>query len=116
MAAAHQVLPDACRDLRQADFDLGQELDVGDQQEVHERDPDLRHHRVLAGPEEGLDLRVLLYPLEEQLDLPSPPVDCGDGRGGQPEVVCDEDAVPVRLRVAEPHAPQLPRIRLPGVL
>ena len=115
MAVAHQVLPDACRDLRQADFDLGQELDVGDQQEVYERDPYLRHHGVFACPKEGFDLQVLRYPLEEQLDLPSPPVDCGDGRGGQPEVVGQEDIVLVRLSVVEHHATQLPGIGLLGV-
>ena len=116
MVVAHQLLPKPRGDLRQADLDLGQELDVGDQQEMYERHPDLRHHRVLAYAEEGPDLQVLLYPLEEQLYLPSPLVDCGDGRGSQPEVVGQEDVVPVRLLVVEHHAPQFPGIRLLGVL
>lgn len=84
MAVAHQMLPEASRDLRQTDFDLAQELDVGDQQKVYEHDPYLRHHGVFACPKEGFDLQVLLYPLEEQFNLPSPLVDCGDGRGSQP--------------------------------
>ena len=116
MAVAHQLFPDACRDFRQADFDLGQELDVGDQQEVYERDPYLRHHCVFACSKEGPDLQVLLYPLEEQFDLPSSLVDCGDGRCSQSEVVGQEDVVPVRLLVVEHHAPQFPGIRLLGVL
>ena len=37
MTVAHQLFPDARRDFRQADFDLGQKLDVSDQQEVYER-------------------------------------------------------------------------------
>jgi len=116
MTVAHQLLPETDRDFRQADFDLAQELDVGDQKIVYERDPYLRHHGVFACPQKGLDLQVLLYPLEEQLDLPSPLVNCCDGRGGQPEVVGQEDVILVRLRVVEHHAPQFPRIRLLYVL
>ena len=116
MAVAHQMLSEAGRDFRQADFDLGQELDVGDQQEVYERDLYQRHHSVFACPKEGFYLQILLYPLEEQLDLPSPLVDCGDGRGGQPEVVGQEDIVLVRLLVVELHVPQFSGIGLLGVL
>ncbi len=39
VVTAHQMLPDAHRDFRQAYPDLAHELDVGDQQEVYERDP-----------------------------------------------------------------------------
>ena len=109
------MLPEPGGDLRQADLDPAQELDVGDQQEVHERGPYLRHHCVLACPKEGLDPEVLFDPLEEQLDLPSLPVDRGDCRGGQPEVVRQEDEIPVALHVVEHHAPQSSGIRLAGV-
>ena len=116
MVVAHQLLPKPRGDLRQADLDLGQELDVGDQQEMYERHPDLRHHRVLAYAEERPDLQVLLYPFEEQLNLPSSLVDCGDGRGGKPEVVGQEHVVLASFRIVEHHAPQFAGIRLLRVL
>ena len=37
MAVAHQLLPKARRDFRQACLDLVHEFDIGDQQEVDER-------------------------------------------------------------------------------
>ncbi len=82
---------------------------------MDERGPYLRHHGVLACPQEGLDPEVLLYPLEEQLDLPSPLVDRRYCRGGQPEVVRQEDEVPAALRVVEHHAAQSSGIRLADV-
>lgn len=46
-------------------------LEVSQQQIDAHGHPNLRHHRILAGVQEGLDLEVLLDPLEEQLDLPA---------------------------------------------
>ena len=45
-------------------------FDVREQQIIAHRHPYLSHHSILAGPEEGFDLQVLLDPLEEQLNLP----------------------------------------------
>ena len=60
-------------------------------------------------------LILMLYPLEEQLDLPSPLVDRHDCRGGQPEVVHQEDEIPAALRVVEHYVAQSSGIRLANV-
>ena len=44
----------------------------------------------LGGTEEGLDAEMLLDPLEEKLDLPTTPVEFGDGEGRRGEVVGQE--------------------------
>ena len=48
-----------------------------------EGDPHLGQHGVACGAEEGLDLQVLLDPLEKQLDLPTFFVNFGDFLGLQ---------------------------------
>ena len=50
-------------------------------------DMDLYPHSVLAVSPEGLDTQMLFDPLEEQLDLPSVPVEQGDVLGFEVEVV-----------------------------
>ena len=64
--------------------------DVGQQQEVDHRGPNLGEHGVLGGPQEGLDLQMLLDPLEEKLHLPASFIKLGDGPGGKEEVVGQE--------------------------
>ncbi len=51
------------------------------------RDSNLRLDCVLAGAQKGLDPKMLLDPLEEQLDLPSLPIECGDHLGTERKVV-----------------------------
>ena len=67
-------------------------------------------------PRKGLDPEVLPDPLEEQLNLPSPPVDCGDGLSRNSEAVGQEYANLARLRVVDLHAQQFPGIRFVCVL
>ena len=70
---------------------------------------------VLGGAEERLDPEVLLYPLEEQFNLPTAPVEFGDGGRRQREVVCQEDQCPAGSGVVVFDASQLVRIA-PGGL
>lgn len=67
-------------------------------------------------PRKGLDPEVLPDPLEEQLNLPSPPVDCGDGLSRNSEAVGQEYANLARFRVVDLHAQQFPGIRFVCVL
>lgn len=52
---------------------------VSKQKHGNDSNPDLRHHRVLAGSKEALDLQILLDPFKEQLYLPPLPIDIGNG-------------------------------------
>jgi hypothetical protein len=57
-------------------------------------DPDLRPHSVLGSAVETFDAQVLLDPLEEQLDLPSAPV---QGANGQCAAWGDDQSNAIRL-------------------
>jgi len=70
--------------------ELTREFEIREQQIDTHGDPDLRHHGVLRGAEEGLYLEVLLDPFEEQFDLPAGLVDRCDGAGRETEVVGQE--------------------------
>ena len=63
------------------------ESEIGKEQIDAKRDPDLGQNRVGGSSKEGLDLQVLLDPLEEQLDLPSAAIQLGDGKCREIEVV-----------------------------
>ena len=65
-------------------------LHDGDQHVGGDRDPCLCLHRVLAGAEKCLDAQVLLDPFEEELDLPTLPVQLRDKFRLQREVVRQE--------------------------
>lgn len=75
------------------------ELEVRQQQIHAHREPNLCRHGVLAGAQEGLDLEVLLDPLEEQLDLPTLLVNVRDSLCRQFEVVGDEGVFLLRLGI-----------------
>lgn len=61
-------------------------------QYVHgDGDPDLGLDRVLRGAEKDFDAKMLLDPLEEQLDRPARTVEFGDGRGRQFQMVGEKD-------------------------
>ena len=64
MASAYQVLHEPRSDLHMAELWLCQEFYVVIHQKMDEGGSYLRHHNVLACPQEGLDLEVLLYPLD----------------------------------------------------
>ena len=55
------------------------------------RDSDLGFYRVVVGAVESFDLEVLLDPAKEQLDLPALGIERGDGRGGQLEMIGQEN-------------------------
>lgn len=54
-------------------------------------DPYLCFHSVLLSAVELLDTKMLLYPFEKQFDLPTAPMQLGDGQRRQGEVVGQED-------------------------
>ena len=85
-------------------FQMQPLLDDGDQHVSRDRNPYLRFHGILARAEEGLDVQVLLDPLEEQLYLPSLLVQCADGEGGQRQVVGQELERLALFRVEIDHA------------
>ena len=62
-------------------------LQDGNQDVGADGDPDLRLHGILAGAEKRLDPQMLLDPFEEQLDLPSLPVQLRDQFRRQCKVV-----------------------------
>lgn len=62
-------------DFREAVPEPGQEFVVDQQKHGDQCNPDLCEHGVFAGSEECFDLEVLLDPFEEQLYLPTFPID-----------------------------------------
>ena len=83
-----------------------QEFHIGQNEHGDQSNPYLGHYRVFAGPEEGLDLQVLLEPLEKQLHLPAGFVDIGNRFRGKFEVVGQKDIVFARFRIAVAYPPQ----------
>ena len=66
-------------------------IETGDQQINADRDPDLGAHCVFAWPVERFYAKVLLYPFEEQFNLPSAFIDRRNCQRRQIEVVSEED-------------------------
>ena len=52
----------------------------GKQQIVADGNPNLRENRILARTIERLDMQPLLYPFEEQLNLPAFPLENSDNQ------------------------------------
>ena len=77
--------------------------------------PDLRLHGVLAGAVERLDAQVLLYPFEEQLDLPASLVDLRHDDGFDLEVVGEEDQGLSRLRIRVADSSDIAGIMILGL-
>src|ERR1035437_9266095 len=63
----------------------------GDEQKDGDGGPDLSAHGVWAGAVKGFDAQMLFEPFGEQFDLPTAPIQLGDGQGGHREVVGQED-------------------------
>ena len=74
VAVHHEGVADANGGLREGNLDPADEFYVRNQQIVDQRNPDLCFGGVFAGPEEALDLEILLDPLEKQIDLPTAPI------------------------------------------
>ena len=84
--------------------------DVGQDQVIDNRAPDLGHDRVFGGSEEGFDLEVVLDPFEEDFDLPSEFVDLGDGCCGELEVIGQKNPGSLFLRVPDCNQTQWLRV------
>ena len=82
------------------------ESEIGQEQIDAKRDPDLGQHRVGGSSKEGLDLQVLLDPLEEQFDLSTFFVNFGDFSGLQMVRVGDEPVVNAGFRIGISHQAQ----------
>lgn len=59
--------------------------------------PDLGLERVLGSTEKGFDTHMLLYPFEEQLDLPTATIDIGDGPSRRFDLVGQESLCFARI-------------------
>src|SRR5205823_2427053 len=78
-------------------------------------DPDLRPHGVLRDAIEALDAQMLLDPLEEQLDLPSAPVQGANDQRRQRKLVAQEHQVLAAFGVAIADAAQVAGVVLDGI-
>ena len=110
----HKGVADADGDLREGNSESADEFYVRRQQIVDQRDPDLRSDGVFAGPEEALDLEILLDPFEKEFDLPAALVDGGDRRSRQREIIGNEAINIVRLLVSKLHQPEFAGKLCPG--
>ena len=72
----------------------------GDEQINGDGRPDLSAHSVGRGAVKGFDAERLFEPFEEQLDLPAPPIQLGNGQSRDGEVVGQEDERFAGFRVA----------------
>src|SRR5438477_329454 len=82
-------------------------LDDRDEDINGHRDPDLSSHGVLGGAEETLEPKVLLDPLEEQLDLPTALVQSADGQRRKRKVIRQKDKSASRFRSGGPESADL---------
>lgn len=85
-----------------------------EEQEGDQGCPKLDQEGVEAGADEGFDFQVLLQGLEKDLYLPAILVDGGDGRGGEFEMTCQENNLPIVVLVPDDDPPQAVRTYLDG--
>ena len=85
-------------------------IENGHHQVCADGDPDLSFHGVFAQAVEGFDAKILLDPLEEQLDLPASLVDLRDHDGGDLEVVGYEDQTFSGFRIQKAYSAQVARV------
>jgi len=77
--------------------------------------PDLRAYGVLRGAVEALDAQVLLDPLEEQLHLPSAPVQGANGQRRQSKLVGQKHEGLAAFGIAIADAAQVAGVVLGGI-
>ena len=92
--------------MEQGILETGLELDVSEQEEIGHGDPDLSHHGIFRGSQEGFDFEMLFDPFEEKLHLPTSFVKLGDGPGGKDEVVGQEIVSSLGFKIIETHEAQ----------
>src|SRR5438270_4301382 len=91
-------------------------LDDGDEDVDGDRDPDLSLHRILRGAIKPLDAKVLLDPLEEQLNLPARLVERADGGCRQSKLVAQEHQRLGAFGIPQPDATQMIGIMLLAIV
>ena len=96
----HQIGADEAGESEQAFDRVLRSMSQTQQQIDDERDSDLGAHGVLSGAEEVVDFESVLYPTEEQLDVPPLLVEVGDGLSRGIEIVGDDAQ---NLASVEPH-------------
>ena len=89
-------------------------IENGYHQVCADGDPDLGLHCVFAQAVEGFDAKVLLDPLEEELDLPAGFVDLRDHDGVDLEVVGDEDQAFSGFRIQKAYSAQIATVEAFG--
>ena len=99
----------------QRDIEIEPPLDDGDEDINRDGDPDLALDRVLGSAEEALDAKMLLDPLEEQLDLPAALVERTERQGRELEMVGQKHQGLGCFGVLESDAAQVLRIMLAGI-
>src|SRR5208282_4161488 len=99
--------------IGQGPAQLALELEVSQNQHSDQRCPNLDVQRVGASANEGLDLQILLERLEQQLDLPSLPVNGSNGQRREVKLIGEQDQFLARLGNYHHDAPQHP-IRIKG--
>ena len=99
----------------QRDIEIESLFDDGDEHIGRNGDPDLALDGVLGGAEEPLDAKMLLDPLEEQLDLPAALIKRTHGEGRELEMVGHKHQGLVGFGILESDATQVLRIMLAGI-
>jgi hypothetical protein len=89
-------------------------IENGHHQVCADGDPDWGLHGIFAQAVEGFDAKVLLDPLEEELDLPAGFVDLRDHDGVDLEVVGDEDQAFSGFRIQKAYSAQIATVEAFG--
>ena len=74
-------------ELQESPAHLALEFEPDQEQVSDQSGPDLDEHGILGGAVKGLDLQVLLDPLEKEFNLPAAAVKFGYLHGGQVQAV-----------------------------
>lgn len=91
-------------------FDAQLLLQYGHEDVDRDGNPYLRPDSVWRYPEERLDPEMLLYPFEEQFDLPAELVEFGQIQGREAEIVCEDGDASLFFLVEENNPSQFFRI------
>lgn len=97
------------KDARDGQSQFGHEFHEGQNQIDAHGDPDLGEDGVARRAHEAHNLQILLVAFKLNLDLPTLPVDIGDGFDGELVMVGQEDMIPVENRGMISDPPQMTR-------